>query len=41
MNFGSFFFILAGKFPVQLGAAAVNLVAKEEPADVYSGIATR
>lgn len=25
----------------KLGAAAVNLVAKEEPADVYSGIATR
>lgn len=26
---------------VQLGAAAVNLVVGEKPADVYSGIATR
>jgi DNA-directed RNA polymerase len=26
---------------IQLGAAAVNLVAGEKPADVYSGIAAR
>lgn len=26
---------------LQLGAAAVNLVAGEKPADVYSGIAAR
>lgn len=29
------------KFCIQLGAAAVNLVAGEKPADVYSGIAAR
>lgn len=26
---------------IQIGAAAVNLVAQEKPADVYSGIAAR
>lgn len=26
---------------IQMGAAAVNLVAGEKPADVYSGIAAR
>lgn len=29
------------KINLQLGAAAVNLVAGEKPADVYSGIAGR
>jgi DNA-directed RNA polymerase len=28
-------------FFIQLGAASVNLVAGEKPADVYSGIAAR
>lgn len=38
------FFIIYFSFSpiiLQLGAAAVNLVAGEKPADVYSGIAAR
>lgn len=40
---GDFYLIICYLFIcfIQLGAAAVNLVAGEKPADVYSGIAAR
>lgn len=39
--FVSAYNFLFWKFNFQLGAAAVNLVAGEKPADVYSEIAAR